>query len=366
VEEPDASEKVRLTLCIDNRAPQLGAVVDYTVYPPVISYSEDLPDDAVKRIPLHSDKDRDDNCSANRAEAASRAYALAEVFEEVAPYNLDGTNWKLYLRYEIYPCTADKIGKGITRPIYSSSVSYRADVQQPEHDVAIDIPYGDITVVAVAYMVPAGNDGDWFFDTSALYSIICDMSRRQGLHNDNIYRDCFVACCEFHVSPTGIDDNVQHLTATLVRPQGRYVILADDYTSYLEIGGMALDNTIARIYYPSYVNTAYSVTAHVPTSSDFNFGYETDLALIDAGIPPYVRLGDDWSFVNEPRSNINVDISVSGREIPDIISYNHGITVPLFSDRVTLVVGRWLTVKSEGSGGVIIDPDFADEIVIKF
>jgi len=366
-DEPDTKETVHLTLRIDNRAPRLGAVVDYTVEPPVISYSDDLPDGAVKRIAARNDEPRGGNYTANRVEAASRALALAEVFEHIAPYDLDGDKWDLYMKYDIYPCKADKVGNGDVLPIYSHSVSYRADVLQPEHDVEIDIPFGDITVVAVAYMVPAGTDGDWFFNTSVLYSIFCDMNRRQGLHNDNIYRDCFVVGQEFHISPTGMDGNVQHLTATLTRPQGRYMVLADDFDTYLTIGGKDIEQTVARIHYPTYVNTAYSVTAHVPTSSDFNFGYETDPLQINADNSSYVRLGDDWSFVNEPRSNINVNISVVDKDIPaNIISNNPGVTVPLFSDRVTLVVGHWLTVKSEGGGGVIIDPNFTEEIIIKF
>lgn len=365
-EQSEANENVRLTLRIDNHAPRLGAVVDYSIEPPVISYADDLPEGAIKRISAHYDENRNGNSSANRTEAASRASALAEIFDRLAPYNLNGDKWELYLKYQIYPCSADKVGDKNILPIYSRSVSYRADALQPEHDVEIDIPFGDITVVAVAYLVPAGTDGDWFFDTSVLYSIACDMNRRQGLRNDNIYRDCFVAGQEFHIIPSDVDGNLQHLTVTLTRPQGRYVVIADDYTQYLAIGGRELENTIARIHYPTYVNTAYSVTAHVPTSSDFNFGYETYPALINAGELPYVRLGDDWSFVNEPRSNINVNISVTGRDTPDIISNNPSVTVPLFSDRVTLVVGHWLTVKSEGGGGVFIDPDFTDEIIIRF
>lgn len=366
-EEPVVNETVRLTLRIDNSTPQLGAVVDYTIDPPVIFYSDDLPDDVLNRASTRNDRTQDENSVANTAKAASRATALAEAFEQVAPYNLDGDKWNLYMKYEIYPCTAEEIGHGTITPIYSSSVSYRADEMQPEHDLEIDIPYGDITVLAVAYLVPSGCDGDWFFDTSVLYSVVCDMNRRQGLQNDNIYRDCFVVGQEFHVSTSGIDGYVQHLTATLTRPQGRYLVLADDYATYLAIGGKDFESTVARIHYPTYVNTAYSVITRVPTSSGFDFGYEVYPTLIHAGDSPYLYLGDDWSFVNEPRSNINVNISVVDRDNSDnIISNNTGIVVPLFSNRVTLVVGHWLTVKSEGGGGVVIDPGFVDEIVIKF
>ena len=47
-------------------------------------------------------------------------------------------------------------------------------------------------------------------------------------------------------------------------------------------------------------------------------------------------------------------------------SKNSGVNVPVLTDKVTIVLGHWMTVKSEGGGGVSVDPVFTDEIVIRF
>jgi len=362
-EEPAADEKAMLTLRVDNSAPQLGAVIDYTVSPAVIIYSDDLPENVAahaRNVSFVSDKDPDTQNSL-----LQRAHSLAEAFDEIAPYVLDGDKWELHLKYEVYAGTAEQVKKGLVTPFHCDDITYRADVTYPEHDVEVELPFGNVTVVAVAYIVPAGAEGEWFYKTGPLYNLICDIDKRQGEH-DNVYRDCFVTGQEYRIEPTGIDGNVQHITATLTRPQGRYMVIADDYETYLNIAGTGITDAASLIYYPSYINTAYSSLDRIPIASSYDFGYDFSPALAYADDSPYVRLGDDWSFVNGNRSNFNIDITVSDRKENRVINHNSGILVPVFPDRVTLVIGHWLTKINAGGGGVFIDPGFTDEIVIHF
>ncbi len=355
--EPGTDEKVWLTLHVDNDAPQLGAVIDYTVTPAVIIYADDLPQQAVGRAEAGG--------SGERGDLLLRARSLADALDQIAPYDLDGDNWELRLKYEIYAGTADQVRQGAAKLFHSREIVYRADRFHPEHDVEVELPFGDVTVVAVAHIAPAGSEGDWFFVTSTLRNLVCDMDRRQGEH-DNVYRDCFVAGEEYHIEPTGIDGSERRITATLNRPQGRYIVVADDYETYLGIAATDLADAGAHVHYPSYVNVAWSVLSGAPVDSSFDFGYDFRPALNYAEGAPYVRLGDDWSFVNGTRSDIHVDVTVSDREDGRVISRNPGILAPLFPGRVTLVVGHWLTEVKEGGGGVLIDPDFSDEIIIHF
>jgi len=357
-EEPVANEKVRLTLHIDNPVPQLGAVIDYTVSPAVIIYADNLPQNVI----AHARTDKDSETSE---QILQRANSLAEAFDQIAPYSPDGDKWELLLKYEVYAGTARQVKDGQIAPMLSSVVKYRADVSQPQHDVELEVPFGCLTVVAVAQFVPAGTDGDWFFNTDILYNIVSDIDRRQGEH-DNIYRDCFVVGQEFDISPTGKDGNIQQITATLTRPQGRYMVIADDYETYLKINGTDITETVSHIHYPTYISIAYSVLDHLPVSSSFDFGYDFTPSLTYANNYPYVRLGDDWSFVNGDRSNFDINITVSDKKREHVINYNPGIRVPVFPGHVTLVVGHWLSETNEGGGGVQIDPDFTDEIVIHF
>ncbi len=49
-----------------------------------------------------------------------------------------------------------------------------------------------------------------------------------------------------------------------------------------------------------------------------------------------------------------------------VVNCISGILVPLFSGRAILVAGHWLTEVQEKGGGVLVAPDFSDEIVIHF
>ncbi len=358
-----AEEKTTLTLRIDNSAPQLGAIIDYTVSPAVILYSDDLPESSVAHV-RNKAHEADEDANAQE-ELLPRARALAKAFGQIAPYDLDGDAWELRLKYELYAGTADEVKKGLVTPFHSHEVGYRADLSCPEHDVEVELPFGHVTVVAVAHIVPAGTDGDWFFRTRPLHTLICDIDKRQGEH-DNVYRDCFVVGKEYVIEPTGIDGNVQHLTATLTRPQGRYMVIADDYETYLNIAGTDLADAASHIHYPSFINVAYSVLDCMPIESSYDFGYNFPPSLVYADKAPYVRLGDDWSFVNGERSNFNIDITVGNKTEDYVINHNPDILVPIFPGRVTLVVGHWLVKVNDSGGGIIIDPSFTDEIIIRF
>ena len=355
----ESDETVRLTLHINNEAPQLGAIIDYTISPPVIVFSDRISEKAQKRS---DDKLRPD--TPGDESLIQRARSLADAFDVLAPYELDGENWEMHLKYEIYQGTFDDVRAG-KLPVYTNDITYRADEKQPIHDVDIDIPFGPVTVIAVGHHVPYGWNDDYFFATAPLHTLVSVIEKRNG-EDDNVYRDCFAVAQEFFTEPVGIDGYVHHLTATLTRPQGRYMVLADDYEDYLKISNISLDRTKGSLFYPTYINTAYSLMSNMPIASGFNFGYQSDLSVTQADGKPYVRIGDDWSFVNGDRSNFNIDISVLHREDAYMISHNPGVLVPIFPNMVTLVVGHWLTEQAEGGGGVMVDPDFTDEIVLHF
>ena len=75
-------------------------------------------------------------------------------------------------------------------PYYIHEATYRGDHSHPVHDMEIDLPFGDVTVLAVAHIVPKGHTDDYFFNTRNLSTIISFLENRQGKH-DNVYRDCF-------------------------------------------------------------------------------------------------------------------------------------------------------------------------------
>lgn len=91
-DEPTVNEKATLTLHIDITTPQLGAIIDYTVSPAVIIYSDDLPEKTVAHARA-ADGNRED-----RELIVQRAHSLADSFDQIAPYDPDGDNWELNLK----------------------------------------------------------------------------------------------------------------------------------------------------------------------------------------------------------------------------------------------------------------------------
>lgn len=121
--EPLTSEEVELLLRlhIDNDAPQLGAIIDYTVSPPIIILSDEVPSKATST--------GDD--SSTHGALLQRAHNLADAFNEIAPYDLDGDRWEFHLKYEVYAATADQVNRGQAKPVHVGNVTFRADEKGP-------------------------------------------------------------------------------------------------------------------------------------------------------------------------------------------------------------------------------------------
>lgn len=353
------SEKVTLTLIIDNDAPQPGAVVDYTITPPVIIYSDEVAATHHNRAGEISPQR-----AAEIAAAEARSRQLIDRFDEIAPYEPDGRAWDILLRYEIYDKEASQVPDA--EPVYANAILIPADTRRPRHDVELELPYGVVCVVASAQYVPKGSVNDYFFLTDPIHTLTCDMDLRQG-QEDKFYRDCFCVSQQFHIEPTETDGAEQHYEATLKRPQGRFMFLADDYETYLKIAGVSLDDTQSHLHYPAYVNVAYSLLQGIPTSSGYDFGFEATPRLFTVDAAPYVDLGHDWSIVNVGESTLPIALTIYDDHINNPINAHDGVQVPVFKDKVTLAVGHWLTERGQGGGGGFrVDPSFTDEIVIHF
>lgn len=70
------------------------------------------------------------------------------------------------------------------------------------------------------------------------------------------------------------------------------------------------------------------------------------------------ELGFDYVFVNGHESSVTVSVEIYDRD-GTLLSRSQPISVPLVRNKVTIVRGKFLTVKAEG--GVSIDADFDGE-----
>ncbi len=70
------------------------------------------------------------------------------------------------------------------------------------------------------------------------------------------------------------------------------------------------------------------------------------------------ELGFDYVFVNGHESSVTVSVEIYDRD-GTLLSRSQPVSVPLVRNKVTIVRGKFLTVKAEG--GVSIDADFDGE-----
>lgn len=273
------------------------------------------------------------------------------------------SQWDFRLVWEVYSGSRKDIQNGTAQLIQRDCTTLDYSLTFPAHTISFDAPAGHYTLLAWGDFVPKGSLDDYYYDTSDMNKLVSDLQlRRECLDNDQ--RDCFAQAFDFDVQPVSYEGEPQHFTTTLTRPQGRYVILASDYTTYIQLTDVPAEDNVVSLYYPSFINTGYSVVEQRPNDGDKGLSYSMSPRIYDFDEERMVCVGDDYSFVNGEVSYVSVDITVNNPN-GDLLSSNGGIEIPLYADRLTVVIGKFLA-SSGGSGGISVDDGFEDEIVVPY
>lgn len=327
-EHPDDDHlEVTLQLTVDNHEPELYMVVDYTEDTPTLT---------------------------TVAQTARSGNLITRT--------LDPASWQVHIVWELHSGTLADVKAGQSVLISKGTVATELQ-EQPTHSVVADITAGRYTLLAWADYTPTGTDEDWFYDTADMANIRCDLERRTAC-TDNDQRDCFQTAFEFSVSGGCMADGKQFFSATLTRPQGRYVVLATDYDKYLQLTSRPVADNRAYLTYPSYINTGFTVPGQRPNESTRGVEYTLTPALTEFEGQTVVRTADDYSFVNGDVSYVTLDMKITNPDLGQLSSCS-GINIPLYADRLTVVIGKFLTDNSN-HGGLSIDDNFDDEITIHF
>lgn len=306
------------------------------------------------------------DCSSGEAVAYTFAEWLEQTrvpdvpsFEALAAVpRVDADTWRLRLVWALYKGSCEEVRSGQAPQIGRSCRYFDADAGEPEHELEFSLPAGDYTLLAWADFVPVSCEGDYHYATGDLRSVLCDLDLRKQCE-ENAQRDCFAECCEF--STSGVDG--EHFGATLTRPQGRYVVLATDYERYVGLTDRPVEANRAVMTYPSFVNVGYTVAEGRPNESATGLTYSFSPRRCFYEEQEAVWLADDFSFVNSDVSHVLLDLGLEydGR----VFVSRRGIDIPLRADRLTVVVGPFLTASGD-AGGLGIDEGFDDEIRIEY
>lgn len=342
-EYPDEGRAaVSLTMNVRNLAPEIYTVVDYTI---------DNTNPGIFGI----DEWRSLESRTFDAPQFERYY--------LGENKIASNEWNLRLVWEIYYGSNEEVRIGRGDLIERKVQLIDAAIELPSYTSEIELPAGTYTLLAWADYVPIGTEEDHFYDTQNMSAIKSDLVLRENCQ-DNDLRDCFARTYEFRIENVKYLGEPRHYETTLTRPQGRYVVLATDYKDYLDLSNIPVEQNNVDCFYPTFLNVGYSIPEARPNLSASQIGYKFTPMRYVFDEKEMVSLGDDYSFVNGKESHLILNLTVMNPQGNEI-SKNENIDIPIYPDKLTIVLGRFLA-NSGNSGGLGIDDKFENEIVIKF
>lgn len=342
-EYPDEGRAaVSLTMNVRNLAPEIYTVVDYTI---------DNTNPGIFGI----DEWRSLESRTFDAPQFERYY--------LGENKIASNEWNLRLVWEIYYGSNEEVRIGRGDLIERKVQLIDAAIELPSYTTEIELPAGTYTLLAWADYVPIGTEEDHFYDTQNMSAIKSDLVLREDCQ-DNDLRDCFARTYEFRIENVKYLGEPRHYETTLTRPQGRYVVLATDYKDYLDLSNIPVEQNNVDCFYPTFLNVGYSIPEARPNLSASQIGYKFTPMRYVFDEKEMVSLGDDYSFVNGKESHLILNLTVMNPQGNEI-SKNENIDIPIYPDKLTIVLGRFLA-NSGNSGGLGIDDKFENEIVIKF
>ena len=333
---------VSLTMNVRNLAPEIYTVVDYTI---------DNTNPGIFGI----DEWRSLESRTFDAPQFERYY--------LGENKIASNEWNLRLVWEIYYGSNEEVRIGRGDLIERKVQLIDAAIELPSYTTEIELPAGTYTLLAWADYVPVGTEEDHFYDTQNMSAIKSDLVLRENCQ-DNDLRDCFARTYEFRIENVKYLGEPRHYETTLTRPQGRYVVLATDYKDYLDLSNIPVEQNNVDCFYPTFLNVGYSIPEARPNLSASQIGYKFTPMRYVFDEKEMVSLGDDYSFVNGKESHLILNLTVMNPQGNEI-SKNENIDIPIYPDKLTIVLGRFLA-NSGNSGGLGIDDKFENEIVIKF
>ena len=342
-EYPDEGRAaVSLTMNVRNLAPEIYTVVDYTI---------DNTNPGIFGI----DEWRSLESRTFDAPQFERYY--------LGENKIASNEWNLRLVWEIYYGSNEEVRIGRGDLVERKVQLIDAAIELPSYTTEIELPAGTYTLLAWADYVPIGTEEDHFYDTQNMSAIKSDLVLREDCQ-DNDLRDCFARTYEFRIENVKYLGEPRHYETTLTRPQGRYVVLATDYKDYLDLSNVPVEQNNVDCFYPTFLNVGYSIPEARPNLSASQIGYKFTPMRYVFDEKEMVSLGDDYSFVNGKESHLILNLAVMNPQGNEI-SKNENIDIPIYPDKLTIVLGRFLA-NSGNSGGLGIDDKFENEIVIKF
>lgn len=168
-----------------------------------------------------------------------------------------------------------------------------------------------------------------------------------------------------------VGEGTDKVSVTLTRPLARYRIVATDVEGYnnLIAKGEALppiEELEASVSYEGFLPTAFNVATGQPNDALQGIAYRAGIVAADGFAGDEARqVGADFVLAGDDDSFVTVTVQLTDRTTGETVSTVRGVKIPYRRGKLTTVSGTFLTA-GRTSGGVEIDTDWGEDIVIEF
>lgn len=158
---------------------------------------------------------------------------------------------------------------------------------------------------------------------------------------------------------------------TLTRPLARYRIVATDVEGYLNLIAKGeelppIEDLQASVSYEGFLPTAFNVATGQPTDALQGVSYEAGIVAAEGYPEDEARqVGADFVLTGDDDSFVTVTVRMTDRTTGETVSTVAGVKIPYRRGELTTVTGTFLTA-GRTSGGVDVDTEWGDNIVIEF
>lgn len=322
--------------------------------------------------------------------------------------DVDGLSYDIRYVVNVYPVVDESRNNNRGgRSAIASYVFTKSDITDLNYTVPLKLPAGNYRFLVWADYVAAGTEDNLHYDPSDFEEII--LTKREGYIGNTDARDGFrgeqvaeiYANTEYINNTTGSGVS-NRIVVEMKRPMAKFKFQATDVVKFLEeearraaargdadpnaaeaendkdaeTGGSkgsdskgptdssSTQDAYGRINtgdyrvlfrYSGFVPCSFNMFTNRPADAWTGLTFEGRMTQLDKD---NAELGFDYVFVNGHESSVTVSVEIYDRD-GTLLSRSQPISVPLVRNKVTIVRGKFLTVKAEG--GVSIDADFDGE-----
>lgn len=206
---------------------------------------------------------------------------------------------------------------------------------------------------------------DCLYDTSTLNSV--------SIFADPYQAGVSLRDASYYYGELNHDRELTELEITLERPLAKYRLMANDVSRYNELRDKypdkypPLSDLTVEVAYEYFFPSVFNVISRRPVDSATGVSYNSVLEEA-AGFPAdkAVMIAHDCVLTNGSDSFVSLTVKVCAADGKEVAS-SSGIRVDYRRGYLTTVKGNFLTAgKTTGSGGVSIDTEWENEIIIEF